>query len=232
MKRIAFLFVLLMLIVPQQTFAEQGSVPGPRQDKYKQGYVGPSKAVKEFSATTLEGRKALKEANQARREANKAIFMEKKEEFKQKLLEIKDARKKALAEQLDINLDTINKNRTASMNTKLVKLSEILTKLETKKAEAETAGKDVSSVDASITAAKEAITTAQDAVAAQTEKDYTAQITNESTLQQNFRTVLTQLKTDLKATQSTVADAKQAVKVVAKALALAHMSVETISPTP
>jgi hypothetical protein len=222
MKLTAFIIALLVLSFPQLTFAEEGSSSlsvTPKKDRMEQ---------LEKKKDALMERKDMKfDALEEKKEA----FKQKKEAFKGKLAEVIDQKKAEIAQKLDEKLAEINKNRTERLLEKVTNLSEILSRLEAKKIEAQTNGKDVNSVNAAIVAAETAIANAETAIAAQAAKDYTAQVTDETTLRANFGQVVSQLRADLQATNKTVVDAKEAVKAAAKTLRLVA-GVKELSPIP
>lgn len=138
-----------------------------------------------------------------------------REEFKAKLEQIRDERKKALVERIDDKLEDINEKRTERWSEALEKLSAILTRVEEKLAS--TSGDvDKTAANEAISNAKTAIETAQTAVSDQAEKDYTAQITDETTLRNTVGAAFSSLQSDLRATHKITVDAKQAVMNAAK----------------
>lgn len=135
-------------------------------------------------------------------------------EFKSKLSQIKDSRKKQIAEKIDTNISTINTRSTTTMNNALTKMTNILNNIKAKEATVATGGANTAALDASITTATAAITTAQAAVTSQSQKQYTATITdasNSATLKSPFSQMFLQFKTDIMATFQTVLTAKMSV---------------------
>lgn len=150
-----------------------------------------------------------------KRDAMKAQMQTEKESFKSKIASMKDTNKKMSAEKIDAKLASTNQTQTTKMSEAITRLQEILNKLIDRTNEQKTAGKDIAATETAINNAKAAITTAQTAVAEQAAKTYTANISDETTLKQNFSTTLTQLKGDLQTTHEKVRLAKDAVKQVA-----------------
>lgn len=147
----------------------------------------------------------------ARMEAEKAAF-------RQKLATLTDDRKASIAAKIDTKLVSINEKRTAKMTNVLAKLQEILNRLIDRANTAKTAGQDTTAVEAAIVKAKASLTAAEAAVTAQKAKTYTAVISSESTLPQNFGSVFKQLQSDLQTTYTAIKTAKTDVKQVASEL--------------
>jgi hypothetical protein len=200
MKIAVLLLTILALTIPQQSFAVGNDQGGSRKD------------------AMMEKKQELKETMKQDHADMKADLQQRKSDFKEKLKTLKDEKKKAIAEQLDTRLVTINKNRTDRMTENLKKLNAILDQLKLKRDAEKTAGHDITAVNTAITAAEQALTAAQAAVVAQAGMDYTAQVTDDSTLKQNFGQVVSKLTADLQKTHKTVTDAKEAVRAVVKAL--------------
>ncbi len=151
----------------------------------------------------------------AKKESMKVQKQTEKDAFKAKIASLKDERKKISADKIDTKLAGSNQTQTTKMSEALTRLQEILNKLIDKTNEQKAAGKDTTAVETAINNAKTAITTAQSAVAAQAAKTYTANVTDEATLQQNFGTTFAQLRSDLQTTHEKVKLSKDAVKQVA-----------------
>ena len=221
MKIAALIIALIVISTPQQVFAQEAVPTTPQSDKNEaiKDRLSERKDILMERKGNLEDKKqAIQTALIERREGKSAAFMQKKATFKVQLENLTDEQKKALAEKLDAKLETLNTNRTTRMTEKITKLNEILAKLEEKKILAETNGQNVSSVTAAIAAGEQAIVAAETAIAAQAAKDYTAQVTDESTLKVNFGAVVKQLRADLNITHKTVIAAKEAVRAAAKSI--------------
>ncbi len=218
MKFAALFLTIFALILPQVAFADDSM-----QATTMQGQTGPVNGTAGdkmvgTNATFQLQKKEMKDAMVQGKQDMKADLQQKRADFKAKLQIIKDEHKKTVADSLNTRLATINKSRTDIMTANITKLTEILALLKSAKDKEKAAGHDVTAVETAITAADTALTTAQTAVTAQAAKDYTATITDETTLKTSFGTEVSQLRTDLAATHKTVVDAKQAVKGVASAL--------------
>lgn len=120
--------------------------------------------------------------------------------LKAKLDKFKDKKKAEVVDRVNSNLNQINEKQTMQMLKHLDKMSALLTKLEARV-----------NKGTSISDAKTAIASAAAAVKAQSEKDYTIQVTTESKVKTDAQKVRDQLKTDLKNVRKLVIDAKQAV---------------------
>lgn len=164
-----------------------------------------------FSAQMKDATSNLKNALNSAREDFKENKEKALQEFKTRLAQIKDARKKTLAEKVNTAFNKINANRTAEFNRHLARLTSILDRIEVRKNKAKEEGKNVSAVEAAIAKARLSIATAQTAVNAQIDKDYTISFTNETNLGQGAKTTRTQLRQDLVGVWQKVTAAKQAV---------------------
>lgn len=120
--------------------------------------------------------------------------------LKTKLDKFRDKKKAEVADRVNSNLNQINEKQTMQMLKHLDKMSALLTKLETRTGNSTAAA-----------TAKTAIASAAAAVKAQSEKDYTIQVTTESKIRKDAQKVRDELHTDLKNVRKLVIDAKQAV---------------------
>lgn len=94
----------------------------------------------------------------------KESIQETRQEFRQRLTQIRDARKKAIAERINARMCEVIKNRAAAMGRHLQTMTNILTRVEEKAAAQKANGVNVSTVEAAVSAAKAAIAAAQSAV--------------------------------------------------------------------
>lgn len=131
--------------------------------------------------------------------------------IKGKLAKFKDKVKANRVENINNNLNVINKRRTNSMAQALEKMSQILEKLKTKAGEAVAAGKDVSELNSAITSAEVEWAEADAAVKAQMENDYSIDVNKESTVKEDAATARNSLRTDLKSAHTQVVEARQAL---------------------
>lgn len=138
------------------------------------------------------------------KEDARALAQAKRDEFKTKLQTIKDQKKQALVERIDAKIAEVNKNQTTRFLEVLVNLQGFLDKIKQSTTSA--------TVVADITAAQTAIDTAKTAVDTQAAKNYTAAITDETTLKLNVGATVSQFRLDLVAVYRLVIDAKQAVQ--------------------
>jgi chromosome segregation ATPase len=138
------------------------------------------------------------------KETKEATLTERKAAFEAKLKEIKDQRKKALAERLSNQINKLNDIRTERYLRHLERLSRILEKIEKRVDELESAGKSVTSLKTSIASIKASIESTTEKVEAQQEKVYTVEIQSESTLKTDYRKVHAQLKSDLSGLSSQI----------------------------
>lgn len=131
--------------------------------------------------------------------------------MKAKLATFKNKEKAQTAERVSTNLNTINKNQTTQMQNHLIKMSELLTKLENRVNQAKPDIKDPSAAKTAIANARANIASTSAAVTAQSEKDYTITITTESKIKADAQKARDSLKTDLMTVRKLVIDAKQSV---------------------
>lgn len=139
--------------------------------------------------------------------------------FRKRLSEIDDEKKKKIVENLSERLQTLNEKWVAQWNKVLVRLGEVLTKLEKVMDQAKSEGKDVTTVVEAVTLSQNKILEAQAAVAAQAQKTYPITITSEENLGQNVRAAINLFHNDIKNTQAVVKEAKESVIAVYQALA-------------
>ena len=183
----------------------------------------PSSASAEASSSTKVQRATDRiekmEARVASREAKIVNRIEAKEEkiasraamFTQKIATFRNKQKAQVAQRVNLSLGNINQNRTQSMSNRLDKITEILTKVEARVNTVSSNGTDVSSATQAISQAKSAIEAAEMGISAQANNDYTITVTTEAQVGQDAKAVRTDLLADLKATQSLVIAARQAV---------------------
>ncbi|OGH16632.1 MAG: hypothetical protein A3C30_04355 [Candidatus Levybacteria bacterium RIFCSPHIGHO2_02_FULL_40_18] len=136
---------------------------------------------------------------------------EKMEAFKSQIRAIKDTRKQLLTERIADKVASANARLTNKMDKALDHLTDILNRVTEKAAAFKAQGKDTTALDAAITTAANAITTAKNAVDAQKSKEYTANITDESTLRNTIGQMVSQFRLDIQAVHKLIVDAKQAV---------------------
>lgn len=158
------------------------------------------------------------EANVARLQDRQANFAQRLEDkrsriatrsaaLKQRIQAFKDKKKADLTQKVNDNLNRINDNRTTEMLRHIDRLSEILNKA--------TARADQAAVSLAQNALESAKTTAQ----AQQSKDYTLQVTSESTIRATAKTARDSLHADLKATHQEIVKAKDLVIAALKTIA-------------
>ena len=175
-----FLLITLALVLP--VFAQDATSSTTRKETTKQRFETKKEVVKE-RLSTLKERMATREAA-----------------LKTKLAAFRDRNKANITERINTNLNMINAKQTKAMSNHLVRMSEILTKVEARKGST-----------ATITTAKERIASATALVNAQAEKDYTITVTSEAKIKDDAKLKRDMLHTDLKAAREAVIAAKQAV---------------------
>jgi hypothetical protein len=198
-----------------------------------------SKTLENRKSTLVQRVTITKERNQDIRTLIQSrkdeLTLEKKrvrDEFKTKIAELKDGNKKLIAEDVDQKLNAINLASTDRMTSGIGKLEKLLDKFSSRSARIKSLGNDTSTVDSAIASAESAIADAKIAVTEQAAKEYTVDITDETTLRSDFGKTMKTLRADLKATHDILKLAKQRVIDVARALAkLKPDSSITGSPT-
>lgn len=170
-------------------------------------------------ATIEKNRESFKGAVEARREKAKEASATRREAFKEKVDAIKDARKKAIVENMDTKMSEVNTRRVENMTAHLTKISEVLEKVVTRVGVVKGEGKDTTAVDTAVAVAQAAILTAQNAVQTQAAREYVITITDETALKSDVGTTRSGMQKELSATHQTVVAARQAVSAAVQALA-------------
>lgn len=197
----------------EETTVEETEPTGtPASQKNRQAVMEKRQEIK---ADVTEKRSEFQEQLTERREAAKEDFAEKREEFKMRLEEISDEKKQQIVERVDAHITETNQNITTRLAEHLDKITEIIDRIEAKAGELEG---DTKAVDDAVTVARAAVETAQDAVAEQAGKEYVIEITDDTSLREDVKTVVDQFRADIKATAETVKEARQKTVDAARAL--------------
>jgi len=143
MKKLLLIFVLVVLITPQVSFAEEttntAATPPPMQDQMdmkgkKEELMKDLQEKHQAIQTSKEEFKAMKTnlvpTITAERIAMRETFKAKRDEFKQKLATLKDEKKKTIAERVDAKLSAINQKRTDQMSQTLKRIEDALARIE------------------------------------------------------------------------------------------------------
>lgn len=166
------------------------------------------------------------------KDAMKEKIADARSAFKEKLQGIKDIRKQNILENLYTRINESNSKKTTQMGERLERLTSILAKVSEMATTLQSEGKSVASLNSLITAANTAIESAKTAVAEQAAKDYTIDISDETTLKTNAREAIKQYLTDIKATFNKVLLAHRAVvKAFSSARTLGGNDNETLTPS-
>lgn len=139
--------------------------------------------------------------------------------LKTKLEAFKNKQKAQVADRVNTTLANINQKQTAQMQKNLGVMSNILDKLEARvnKQSLPSNGKgtpdikDPVAAKTAIASARAAIASASAAVTAQSQKDYTLQLTTELKVKQDAQTQTQKLKADITEVRKMVIEAKQSV---------------------
>lgn len=153
----------------------------------------------------------VKDRVEVRKETLKERIATREAALKAKLEKFRDKQKAQKAERINTTLTKINKNQTEQMLKHLSRMSVILNKLENRVNKGSPEVKDATVAKTAIADAKAAIASATAAVKAQSEKDYTLQVSSESAVRKDAQKKRTELHADLLAVRKLVIDAKQAV---------------------
>ena len=193
-KRIAVLIVLFAVIFPNvalaQTTSTATSTPQTIKDRLR--------TIKEERQTFVaETREQVKE---------------KMEAFRAQIKTIRDERKQILTERIADKIASSNARLTNRMDKALDHLTDILNRVKNRAADFKAQGKDTTALDQAISAAEAAIAEAKNAVEAQGAKEYTANITDESTLRNTIGQMVSGFRLDIQAVHKLVVAAKQAVQ--------------------
>ena len=142
----------------------------------------------------------------------KSEFKDKMNAFRAQIKTIRDERKQILTERIADKIASSNARLTNRMDKALDHLTNILNRVKTRAADYKAQGKDTTALDAAISAAEAAIAEAKNAVNAQSSKEYTANITDESTLRNTIGQMVSGFRLDIQAVHKLVIAAKQAVQ--------------------
>ena len=204
-----FLVTILLLAVPAPTSAHE--LPSGSQTSD----AGDEKSGLDNNDERKQNRIENREERQADRAQQK---QERHEKFHEQLELIKNENKKDAIERINTTLAGINKRYTSMLSTVLSKFEAILARIIEKTHDLADDGTNTAAIDADITDAETALGEAKDAITAQSEKDYTLTITDESTIREVAQAMRRQLHADLKATRAHVQNAHEAIKVAAHTL--------------
>ncbi len=171
----------------------------------KDATSSPTRRNKEFVAQRQEN---IKEKMASREAA-----------LKSKLALFKDQRKANLTSRVNDTLAMINQQRTSQMLKYLDNMSRILSKLETRVNSGSSDIKDVTAAKAAIADSKAKIASAAAAVKVQQAKDYTIQVSSETTVKADAKLQRDKLQSALLTLRKLLIDAKQSV---ANAIRVAH----------
>jgi len=116
--------------------------------------------------------------------------------------QITDQTKEVVMERINAQMNKVNEKMTAMWQRLIDR------KLQTRINELATAGKDVAAAQTALNEASDALTAAEDAVVAQADKEYVIEFTDENGLRVGATTAKTTLRTDLKAVQDLIKEAR------------------------
>ena len=174
-----------------------------------------------FKNARERAEKALEDARQKRENAI-ARAKDAREQFRENLAEVKDQRKQQVIENIDQRIANHNEIWAQHWNNVLVRLRELVVKIESNAQKLADQGQDISTVETAVAAANTAIDSAQAAVTTQAAKVYTIDITDQDNLGQAVRTTISQFHSDVKIVLESIRSARQAVNDAFQALRLLH----------
>lgn len=146
--------------------------------------------------------------------------------LREKLATFRDRVKANRVQNINDILARINKVRTDAMLRHYDRMVEILTKVEDRVNEASGNGKDMTAAKSSISQARSALNEAKIALDAQIDKDYTVNVSSESTVKADAMAQRQQLFSDLKSIHDLLVTAR---KVIAEAISQAMSSIKGVS---
>lgn len=161
---------------------------------------------------------ALQEAREARVEA--------RENLRFQLAQIKDERKQQIIESAMERIQSMNDRWVAHWENVLERLAGILDKVDIRIDESNLSTADKLSVETLVSTARDAIAAASTSVNTQASEVYSIEITDESTLGSNMKTVMAQLRND---TRNVIEDINVARKAVAEVLSALKSMLPTLS---
>ncbi len=202
-KILPILIVATVLLTPLYPVYAQTTTPVKRIAKPN---TASAAAKLDAARERLEDKK---EAVAGRIDAIKDKMASRSAELKAKLAKFRDKTKAARVENINTNLNALNKRHTEQMSNSLTRISTVLTKLKTWVAEQEAAGKDVASLKSAISETEAAWTAADAAVKDQADNDYTIVVNTESTVRVDAQTARDTLRTDLKSVHDKLINVKQ-----------------------
>ncbi len=180
---------------------------GVFQEIIKRGAEQIQARREEFRVDLKEKQDAMQSRIQAAQDA-----------FRKKLGEIKDERKRQVAERVGENLSKVLTNRIGAFSALIDNIDALLGRVKTRRDKVVTAGGDVSAVNTAIAAADVAVAAARTAVTGLAGKTYVPKVTTDATLKTDLGAARDALKKDLLSVQNAVKAARDAVKAAAVAL--------------
>lgn len=141
-----------------------------------------------------------------------------RENFKKSLLKIKDEKKRATAENINVKVQDLNAKATDQFSASISRIENVLVNIEARINSSGVTGADVSAVTANNAVAVKAIADAKAAIVIQSGKIYTINVTDEKTLRAEAQKVRDALNTDLRAVNEKVKVAHNAVRLSADML--------------
>lgn len=122
---------------------------------------------------------------------------------------IQDRAKEVVMTRINAQMNKVNENMTNMWQKLIDRMQELADKLQTRLDTLSGEGKDVAAAQTALNEADAALITAENAVAAQAEKDYVIEFTDENGLRVGATTAKTALRADLKAVHDLVKAARE-----------------------
>jgi hypothetical protein len=169
--------------------------------------------------TIKDKRDKFKTEIETSREQTQLKIIELRASFQESLGKIKDEGKKTSAKKIVSTIQSLNTKLTDHYTNKVDQIENVLVSVESRVTKAKDAGLDVSTVLSQIEKAKTAIATAREAISIQASKVYIVNVTDDSTLKAQMKSLRDGYITDMKAVKAKVKLAHSAVMDTATTLA-------------
>lgn len=144
-------------------------------------------------------------------EQDGGAVQERMQQFRTQIQEIQDTRRRGIVQNIVEKIANANSRITQKMSSALDKLSRILQLVEEKAEGFSANGQNTTALLQAIVDAETAIDDAKNAVEEQASKQYTAEITDESTLRSVIAAMVSEFRTDISTVHDVVIAAKDAV---------------------
>ncbi len=205
-----------MKVSKEQTKTEIMKVRTDFKTAVKEKKGDAKELIEEKRESTLlsiqEKREAFKQEMEMRKEDAKAKGELAKGELKKGLIKVGDENKKISVENITESLKNINTKAVENFTNNIDKIESVLVSVESRSDKAALNGLNVEAVVKAISEAETAIASARTNITNQAGKVYTVTITDEATLKTTMKTVRDSLKKDIDVVQTSMKQAREAVR--------------------